>query len=298
MKKKIFAFLVSIIICCAFTVPVFASQNMANSDGFLESENQDTDSIVQVIDAGGIEADPVYVAEDVEVLPAQEGRYVIDQAGVLTYGEIQMLNDRIASLRDELEFDIVIVTVKGLSPDDRMAYADDFFDYNGYGYGDDYSGALLLVNVQEDNTYISGNSWVSTCGKGIRAYSDDDIQSLGSEITPYLELSDYYYAFDKFIDRTVEEVQGKKNYPLIFGVAIAVGIFGAVFYTKKLKNDLISVREATDANNYLVDNSLYLSQSYDNFLYSTVTRRAKPKESSSSSTHTSSSGRSHGGGGF
>ena len=61
-----------------------------------------------------------------------------------------------------------------------------------------------------------------------------------------------------------------------------------------------TVRPALAANSYIKENSLNVTRSEDQFLYSTVNKTAKAKETSSSSsggssTHTSSSGRTHGG---
>ena len=52
------------------------------------------------------------------------------------------------------------------------------------------------------------------------------------------------------------------------------------------------------ANNYLKNGSLNITDSSDIFLYSNVTRTAKPKNNDNdSSTHESSSGNTYGGGG-
>ena len=36
-----------------------------------------------------------------------------------------------------------------------MEAADDFFDYNGYGLGDDRSGVLLYINMSTRDVWIS-----------------------------------------------------------------------------------------------------------------------------------------------
>ena len=77
-------------------------------------------------------------------------------------------------------------------------------------------------------------------------------------------------------------------------------MFIARFIVKGMENQLETVRSALAAISYIKENSLSVTRSKDQFLYSTVNKTAKPKETSSSSgggssTHTSSSGRTHGG---
>lgn len=259
---------------------------------------------------------------------------VVDQAGVLTEEQKAELEQDIQTIRDTYRFDLVIVTTTGLDPDDRQSYADDFYDENGYGYGTDRDGALLLVNVQADKSYTSGNSWISTCGVGIATFSDHDIQEIGADLTPRLESGNYYDAFSRFLFLSRAKLNsaaneygewnedgfftwgsssssdwsssqwslssGGRNYIMILGVALFVGVLGTVIIVIALRRQMISVKTARDASRYVVDGSLYLRQSYDTFLYSNVTRTERPKATNSDNSgfHTSSSGNSHGGGGF
>ena len=77
-----------------------------------------------------------------------------------------------------------------------MAYADDYYDYNGYGAGADNDGILLLLSM-EDRDW-----WISTTGYGIDAFTDYGIDVIGDEIVPDLSNGDYYSAFTEFIDLT------------------------------------------------------------------------------------------------
>lgn len=261
MTKKIFAFVATLMLLMLSVVPVFATENNSS--------------------------------------PSQY-KYVVDLADVLTDEEEKALNDAIVKAYEQNGYDLVILTTKGVDPDYRMSTADDYYDYNDY-CGD---GALLLSNFQDDGTYVPGNSWISTSGSCINAITDEDIQDLGSFITVDLELGDYYEGFEWFVSETQQIVKdnyvstrGKKLF-IVVASTIIVGLIGAFVYTNKLKRQLISVEEARDANNYLVDGSLNITKARDIYLYSNIVKKEKPKNDSKSSTHTSSSGSSHGGGGF
>ena len=63
---------------------------------------------------------------------------------------------------------VVVVTENSLDGKSAQDYADDFFDYNGHGYGDDDSGVLFLIGMDE-------RKWaITTYGYGITAFTDMD----------------------------------------------------------------------------------------------------------------------------
>jgi uncharacterized protein len=184
-----------------------------------------------------------------------------------------------------------------------MEYADDYYDYHGYSN----DGILLLIATEDRNWYIS------TKGYGITAFTDYGIDYIGEALKPDLKNSEWYDAFDKFADLAadfVKEARSGKPYDtnhkiesmsdILFAVGVSafIGIVIAVVIVLTVKSKYKPVKLKAEANDYLIDGSLELKQSYDHFLYTHVSRTAKPKDSGGgSSTHTSSSGSSHGGGG-
>lgn len=238
------------------------------------------------------------LAADVDSV--QDKNYIVDQAGVFTEEEEKELSLVLYNTSFDRKMDIVVVTVDDdqLQGKSLMDYADDYYDYNGYSK----NGALLLMRFVDGEYAGRGNSWISTSGKAINAISDNDIQSIGSTITPYLLSGEYYTAIQKYADKTNSII--KENTAIDFKNmaiwGIIVGIIAAIIVSSILKGQLKSVKQATDASNYIVDGSIAVLGSYDHFLYSTVTSVKKETSSSSggSSTHTSSSGNTHGGGGF
>ena len=84
------------------------------------------------------------------------------------------------------------------------------------------------------------------------------------------------------------------------GVSLAIGLVIAILAVLVLWRKYKPVMLKAEANDYLVEGSLVLRQSYDHFLYTHVdrTRKSDDDNGGGSSTHTSSSGSSHGGGGF
>ena len=79
-------------------------------------------------------------------------------------------------------------------------------------------------------------------------------------------------------------------------VSVCVGLITALIVTSIMKGKLKTIRPQNTADNYVREGSMVLSQQADLFLYSRVTRVAKPKDNlSKSGPRISSSGTSHGG---
>lgn len=236
---------------------------------------------------------------------------IVDELGLLTTTEEASLEEELKTWCDANEFDaVVVITDEGNSNDDNSLeeYADDFFDYGYYGYGDTYDGCILVIDMESRDFHIS------TCGTGINILTDARIGYLVDHITPYLKDGDYYNAIsDGFIGNLKKiyaaplddpsfdkgkEPLGVMDIARILGVSIVFAFVIAFILAQTKKAKLKSLRLAREANNYVVRGSAKLTRRDDRFLYSTVVATPKPKEESSgSSIHTSSSGRSHGGGG-
>lgn len=240
---------------------------------------------------------------------------VVDNAGLLTDAEEEALRDRIAEVIRRYECDIVILTVGSIVDGTSVrSFADDYFDYNGYGIGNDADGILLLISMEERDWYIS------TSGSAIRAFTDYGIEYIGEQITDGLGSGDYKEAFDKFVslcdafleqaatgdpydvENAFKEPKTLSDYIFYLFISVAIGAVIAFIITSSMKSKLKTILPQRSAHAYIKEDGVRLTNSKDLYLYSTVSRTAKPKDTNGggrggSSTHTSSSGRSHGGGG-
>ena len=232
----------------------------------------------------------------------KEQSRVIDNAQVLSEDEVSKLESKIKDVINNDEFDIVILTentdeMNGKTPTE---YADDYYDYNGYGVGSKKDGVLLLVPFPLD----SAKRHITTTGFGIKVYTDEKIQQAGSQILSKLQNEDYYGAFDQFITTTkkyIDEANSDKRTMIIIGVLIGVGIalIVALITILVLRSQLTSVSFEHGATNYEVPNSFKLRRSQDIFLFKNVKKVRKESDSGGgSSTHSGSSGTTHGGGDF
>jgi uncharacterized protein len=69
---------------------------------------------------------------------------IVDNAGLLSVSEKNDLINLINTIAAAYNFDLVIVTETSIGNKSPMEYADDFFDYNGYGLGSNRDGCIFL----------------------------------------------------------------------------------------------------------------------------------------------------------
>lgn len=260
---------------------------------------------------------PVFFALLLFVLPvlpafaADDAQRLIDEADLLSDSEEKALRSELDEISKRQKADIVVVTVDSLDGMSAMEYADDFYDENGYGFGEKKDGILFLISMEERDWYIS------TAGYGITAVTDAGREYMSEKFLDDLSGGEYAAAFtvfaqlcDDFITqaRTGEpyDVGNLPKDPFWFGgnlvISLVIAFVISLIATGLMKGSLKSVESQPAASSYVKKNSLKLSKETDLFLYKNIERREKPKENKSSSsggsaTHTSSSGREHGGGG-
>lgn len=225
---------------------------------------------------------------------------VVDDANLLTEDEEYALSEKLYSVSENIECDIVVVTVDSMNGKSPQDFADDYMDYNGYGYNGGEDCVLLAVCIGSREYHFS------TRGFAIKAFNDDAVTDMEISLESYLTEDEYYDAFMEFVDLTEEFVVSARNgdpYKSDFSVvtnifvALIVGFLIAFTSVSVMKGQLKTVRSQYTATGYEKKGSMKVTNSRDLYLYRTVTKTVRPKNNSSGGSHTSSSGRSHGGGG-
>ncbi len=247
---------------------------------------------------------------------------ILDDADLLWLDEVSELEKKALEITDAYGMDVVILTVDSTEGAYIESFADDFFDYNGYGIGDNYSGVLLVLAMDT-------REWaISTSGDAIYAITDFGIESLFEEMAWYLSNDDYFEAFYAYLDalpayfEAYERGQPIDGYfggydgpgsvqigtredvvyyeeepPYWLSVVIGAALAGIVVLT--MCSSMNTKRPQRSAGAYLKQGSIHMGRHQDIYLYSQVTKTRRQSQSSSgggSSTHRGSSGRSHGGG--
>ena len=251
-------------------------------------------------------------ADDVPKVDANIKIY--DYAELLTEEQEKDLALKAKDILAKHNVDIAIVTANTTNGLSSMEYADDFYDYNPFGYGDDASGLIMLINMEEREV------WISTTGKAIKIFTDSKIDSLLDTVYNGLSQGNYYKAGNDFLSesgRYIEkwEISQKPPEPLKplreeFGI---IGVlFGSLFLGFGAGGFIVFIlfifsKKSISGKPHIstYQDNFQLTGRRDNFLSTNTTQTAIPKpdpnrsssSGSRSTTHTSSSGRSHGGGG-
>lgn len=220
---------------------------------------------------------------------------LVDDADILSTGEYAELSKRLEDLRSTYNVDVAFVIADEITGTDAQSEADDIYDSYEYGVGENYDGILYFV-CETTHEYA-----FSTCGRAIEIFNDDGMEYIDNAMLPYLKKGDYYQAGMVYADKCAELMEMaangepyKKKINILYVIAGIILIPLAVafaFMTRKLSKMNTAVMQPGAAN-YMKPGSMNMNFSRDIFLYSTVSKKEKPKESS---THTSSSGRTHGG---
>ena len=234
---------------------------------------------------------------------------VIDDAGLIKASDEKKLDKKIKNIQKD-KFDVVILTVKSLDGKSAQDYADDYYDNNDYGLDNEKSGVLFLVSKGDRKYHIS------TKGAGIKAFTDYGIGRIKEEIKPYLSDGDYFNACDEFLNITKDFVKAYKDGTpydtdnpyneeiddvILEVIALVIAFVIALISVGIMRLRMNTAKPKGTAMEYIKKGSFKLTSEKDIFMYSTVTKTAKPKDNDNSAggstTHVSSSGSEHGGGG-
>lgn len=241
--------------------------------------------------------------------------YTVDSAKVLTTEELESLKSKLAQISDENNIDVGVVTVDYLDGKSAQEFANDLFEQNKFGKGENRDGILLLV-ATEDREWA-----MSTHGSAKEAFNEEGLDYLSGEFLPYLSDDDFYSAFENFADNAQElgtmyvagdpygegEYVDDENYPVDENIveeekginnevwiplSIVMGCAISLIIMMMYKSQLKSVKSESRADDYLIDMKLVKSQ--DIFLYRTVTRTMRPKNTDTGGS-SSGGGSSYGG---
>ncbi|MBO5779138.1 MAG: TPM domain-containing protein [Clostridia bacterium] len=227
-----------------------------------------------------------------------EETFIYDHAELLAEYDETLLNLKLSEISEKYQAQVIVMTVNSLDGKSIDTYLNSTYDSQGFGYGQNHDGVLLLVCMETREWRILSNGFAG------EAILPDTIDTMGEEFSSDLSSGDYYSAFKTFADECEYYLNGYLNgFPFETGKALLIslgaGLLIALGVTSGWKKQLKSVQKQSKANDYVKTGSMQITQSGDYFMYRNVTRTEKPSSSSSSSSRSSGgSSRSTGGGRF
>ncbi|MCQ2529912.1 MAG: TPM domain-containing protein [Lachnospiraceae bacterium] len=249
------------------------------------------------------------------------GQRLVDDSNLLSIEDAELFSGALDELSEELGVDVVIHTTDSFYGQGAQAYADAFYEQNGYGP----DGVELVLNM------VDGEFWISTAGEGIQAFTDYGIDLCCDDLVPYLQNDDITGAFKCFVntayDYFLQERAGNPVDQIVYPEPVPVekhigftdiilrivGAFLVAFLislaiTAGMKSQMKSVASQHNANVYVEGDRINLTKSADRYLYNNVVVVPLPQNNNrsggagggrpgGSSVHVSAGGMSHGGGG-
>lgn len=252
---------------------------------------------------------------------------VIDRADLFNSAEVDSMELIISRIEQEHQVDMVVLTANDVPYDYSESmwkvrdYADNFYDNGGYGMGEDDSGMLILLDM---NNRVM---WLSTGGVMIEYINDAREEEILDEAYGHLARGSYGNALtaalskvEKLMDKgraegtfLYDEATGKRLGGIynalttaemllaaVAGVAVAAVVFLSVNGSYNLKGSTYSYDRSANA-------SVKLIQDDETFVRQFVNRAPRNTgshgphggggRSGGSGVHRSSGGVRHGGGG-
>ena len=238
------------------------------------------------------------------------GERLKDEAGLLSDDEADSLLAQLDEISERQNCDVIVVTVASLDGKTAESYADDYFDFNGYGLGQDRDGILLLLSMED-------RDWaISTHGFAITAFTDAGQSYMTDHFLSYISDGEYAQGFQKYAELCDQFLtQAKEGEPydtdnlpkgsvafVWLPIDIVIGCIIAFFRAQGKKKRLKTVRKKVSARDYIVQGSLKARTNREILLNSVVSSsdisssdNGSSDSGGGSSTHTSSSGETHGG---
>lgn len=222
-----------------------------------------------------------------------------DSADLLSDSEEATLSATLAEVRDACDCNVVFFTANDLNGADfsHLHTAQDYTQrYYETHCGVNVDGVVVSVILSDED----GDRQVSVYGTGKceKLLSNEESEEIRSDAISYHHPGTHgYYDFLNAIALGIKEAVPPHLKWYSLPLAIVIGFVIALLIMNGFKRQLKTVVMQRGASNYVRPDSMQVTASRDTYLYSTVSRTARPKESSSGGSSHSSGGGSYSGGG-
>ncbi len=203
---------------------------------------------------------------------AQTLTHVADLSNILTDAEERLLNQELASIYEDLGFDSIIITSNSYEGWPGKRFAAEYYERqrSPKAYP---NGAALVYNP---TLGPNGDIWEAARGTGERLLGAQGDDALLDVVRPYARQRDYagmFQAYARYLRASVTP-------PTPLSVATKYAPFGVIggfiiglIAAFSMKAQLRTARRQTAADQYVLRDSLDVTQAHDLYLYETVVRR-------------------------
>lgn len=236
-----------------------------------------------------------------------EDNYVADEARLLTNAEVSDLNEKAKAASDLYDTGIYVRFFSENGSDDIETYAENVYEEENLGIGEDHNGVMLIVTMSDRSYDILAHG-----DKANRIFTDYGKDQIGDDFITDLSDGNYndaayifiskcsnaLYADSKGVDPWHTETKAESKSArmmLIILPPCIISLIICILIARKNKTSRI----ANKADDYIDRNGLCLRGRQDVFLYQTRSVTHIPKDTGNhGGTSVNSSGYSHSSGHF
>lgn len=181
--KNIFTYVAIVTVVIVLTAPLFNIPASAKSTGGLDEYGLKIRNNSENLPSWYPKSEDVFLPfHDPDV------SRVVDMADIFTDEEEAEMREKIIDITAKTNKDIVVVTADSDYGLGHELYCNDFYDYNGYGKGEEYEGICLFICMDPENR----GGWASTFGSESRGlYTEVNANLLDDDLYSYLGRGDY-----------------------------------------------------------------------------------------------------------
>ncbi|MDD6288959.1 MAG: TPM domain-containing protein [Eggerthellales bacterium] len=184
---------------------------------------------------------------------------VVDNADLLTNAEEAELLAHINDMRERLNMDFVFVSENSSYGLTRQQYAADFYTFNGYGVGEDFSGVIYFVCMEPGNRGF----FTAACGGAQELMTEDNVNAMDDATIDLFKDGEYGKAIElQFNNLDTLYTEGElpvDMFPLALGGGglIAFGLFWGANSLGRKKRRMKTVAQAAYAREYAVGTPVF-----------------------------------------
>lgn len=210
------------------------------------------------------------------------GQYIFDEAGMLTQGEFESLNDYAAQLSEYYRCAVHIITTDDPSVNQYsiQQYAENtYLQYTDFGWGQDKDGFLLVLG-NYDRSY-----WLLCYGpKGTYALTDYAQVEMEDKFLDNFRNNDWYGGFSDYLTYANYVLDNAENGRPVdvyystsesdmgveaYGIAAVVGLVAALTVCSTYKKQMRTAITATRAEEYIELDEVDMKVRRDTFTFIT-----------------------------
>lgn len=228
---------------------------------------------------------------------------VIDKARLLKPEEKTALEQQIQALEKKHNVRVLVHTAQRINNGKARDYARTVVDYKI----PNKKAVICVITMADRQWYVAANKSM----KEFAITQEYGIDAISEEMVPHLKNGKYGKAFSSFVSTSeaLMDFAVENGHPhgedddfdyVSFGLSVIIAAFAAYSLREYLIKQMSNVITATEANEYLLRDTVSIEESNDTYLYTTtkVIPKSKGRSGGGGGGSDGSCGGSGGGGGF